>query len=165
MILCLFLTSKLEAQKNKEKNKVDPIKDYKEDFSSYRPTYKEEEKKDNTPQQTSPSLIPKNHINEFLEEKLDSIHLYNEKITTAEGFRILIYTGPKREDARIYSNNVYQILPNEKTYIDWKQPNFKVKVGNYIDKLEAYYAYARLINSFPNAIVIPDKIYILRDIK
>jgi len=115
----------------------------------------------NTPSQE----YPKNHINLFLQEKLDSVYAYNEKITAADGFRILVYTGTSSEEARNQRNRVYDGIENEQSYTEWKSPNFKVKVGDYVDKLEAYYAYAKLIKVFPNAIVVPDKINILRDTK
>jgi hypothetical protein len=151
------------AQKNKDKNKDLP-KEYKEDLSLYRPLYgMAEEKKQTLETKTQENIVPKNSINDFLNEKLDSVYSYNEKIVSADGYRILVYVGASSEDARAQRGYAFQVLPLDKSYTDWKQPNFKVKVGDFVDKLEAYYAYAKLIKVFPNAIVVPDKVNIVRE--
>ncbi len=162
VIFCL-LSSCMYAQKKKSKGE-DSVQEFKEDLSAYRPSYKrvEDVKKD---VQVSEIIIPKNDINKFLKEKLDSVYFYNANICCADGFRILVYIGTSSEEAKLKRNDAYDVLPLEKSYTEWKQPSFKVKVGDYVDKLEAYYAYAKLVAVFPNAIVIPDKVNIVRDRK
>lgn len=163
-ILILFISSCASVQSQRNSN--EPAKEYKEDFSSFRPKYEPtEEKKTNTTAQASDPVPPKNDINKFLAEKLDSVYSYNNGIVSADGYRVLVYTGTSSEESRNQRNYVYQVLPLEKAYTEWRSPNFKVKVGDFVDKLEAYYAYARLVKVFPNAIVVPDKVNIVRENK
>ncbi|HVD96707.1 MAG TPA: hypothetical protein VNB90_00795 [Cytophagaceae bacterium] len=141
-------------------------REYKEDYSSLRPKYDVvEEKKTTVTVNTTDVVVPKNDINKFLAEKLDSVYSYNLGITSADGYRILVYVGASSEEARNQRSYAYQVLPLERSYTEWKQPNFKVKVGDFVDKLEAYYAYSRLVQVFPNAIVVPDKVNIVRENK
>ena len=136
-----------------------------EDISQYRIKY---EIKTDAPVQnqttikTQPSVVPKNDVTKVLGEKLDSIHFYSQNVTSADGYRILVYTGSSSEDAKRNKGNVYDVLPDERIYIEWKSPSFRVKVGDYVDKLEAYSSYASLLRTFPNAIVVPDKVNIIR---
>jgi hypothetical protein len=162
----LFITSCATGHSQKGKDNKGPAKEYKEDLSAFRPTYEPlDVKAVSTSAPVTEQILPKNDINKFLAEKLDSVYAYNEGITSADGYRILVYTGTSSEESRNQRNYVYQILPLERSYTEWKSPNFKVKVGDFIDKLEAYYAYAKLVKVFPNAIVVPDKVNIVRENK
>ena len=164
LVLVLFSSVLFSSCYSQRKSNVqDPVKEYKENFDSYRPQYKPAEEMKLEIVKLPDPIVPKNHINKFLTEKLDSVYFYNANICCADGYRILIYSGSNKEDARNYRNNAYEVLPFEKAYMDWVQPSFKVKVGDFIDKLEAYYAYARLVRVFPNAIVVPDKVNIVRE--
>lgn len=164
-ILIFFISSCASVQSQKRKDN-ETAKEYKENISSFRPQYETSgEKKPPSSTSNNNVMVPKNDINKFLAEKLDSVYSYNNRIVSADGYRILIYTGTSSEESRNQRNYVYQVLPQEKSYTEWKSPNFKVKVGDFVDKLEAYYAYARLVKIFPNAIVVPDKVNIVRENK
>jgi hypothetical protein len=166
IILALFVSSCASVHSQKGNDNNSQAKEYKEDIASFRPKYEQTEEKIVTaaPQVVDP-VLPKNDINKFLAEKLDSVYSYNNGITSADGYRVLVYTGTSSEESRNQRNYVYQVLPLEKSYTEWRSPNFKVKVGDFVDKLEAYYAYARLVKVFPNAIVVPDKVNIVRENK
>lgn len=164
--LVIFISScasSVHSQKRRDND--EQAKEYKENLSDYRPQYTVTEEKKAPALASDPVAIPKNDINKFLGEKLDSVYSYNEGITSADGYRILVYTGTSSEECRTQRGYAYNALPEERSYTEWRQPNFKVKVGDFVDKLEAYYAYARLVKVFPNAIVVPDKVNIVRDNK
>jgi hypothetical protein len=164
IVLILVCMTSVYTHAQRKKKHDEPVKEYKEDINSFRPHYEVvEEKKEVSETKTSDLIVPKNDINRFLKEKLDSVYAYNANICCADGYRVLIYIGNSSEEARSKRNDVYDVLPLEKSYTEYKQPSFKVKVGDYVDKLEAYYAYAKLIKIFPNAIVVPDKVNIVRD--
>jgi hypothetical protein len=161
--IVLMVSSCAGFAQRKGRESDEQVKDYKEDYSSFRPRYEIVEEKKQPTETKTELVLPKNDINKFLAEKLDSVYFYNNNICCADGYRVLIYVGSSSEEASSYRNNAYDILPLEKSYKDWRPPSFKVKVGDYIDKLEAYYAYAKLVKIFPSAIVIPDKVNIVRE--
>ena len=164
VILLCFTSIYAQAQRKKKHEDDDQVKEYKEDISAFRPHYDVvEDKKGTVEPKVVDQVIPKNDINKFLKDKLDSVYFYNANICCADGYRVLVYIGNSSDEARSRRNDVYDILPLEKSYTEYKQPSFKVKVGDYVDKLEAYYAYAKLVSIFPNAIVVPDKVNIVRD--
>jgi len=164
VLILVCMTSVYTHAQRKKKNDDEPVKEYKEDINSFRPRYEVVEEKIELPStKTSDPVAAKNDINKFLKAKLDSVYSYNANICCADGYRVLIYIGNSSDEARSKRNDVYDVLPLEKSYTEYRQPSFKVKVGDYVDKLEAYYAYAKSISIFPNAIVIPDKVNIVRD--
>lgn len=48
--------------------------------------------------------------------------------------------------------------PSIPAYISFKEPYFRIRVGNYSTRLEAYFVLQEIRTSYPNAYIIPDKI-------
>lgn len=93
----------------------------------------------------------------------DSITETNKKIKLAKGYRILVYAGNNKEEANNIKANTYRILPDIDIITEFKQPNYRIKVGDFTSRLEANRILNQKISrSFPNAIVIEDNINIKR---
>ena len=91
---------------------------------------------------------------------LDSISDRNQEIRHIQGYTVQVYNGTSREAAQWSENRIYQIMDDAEPKIRYVQPNFKVKVGQFTDRLEAQKVYAKLKKEFPNAIIIPERIKI-----
>ncbi len=52
------------------------------------------------------------------------------------------------------------IIPDDKMYMEFRAPNFRVKVGDAISRIEANYLLGKLKTDFPNAVIVPDDINI-----
>ncbi|MCU0429631.1 MAG: hypothetical protein MUF42_06625 [Cytophagaceae bacterium] len=128
-----------------------------EDLSKIRPTYPPQAKQTAT---TTATPAPVGDDTRKVNEKLDSIRVFNGSISIAEGYRILLYNGNSSEASRDVRLQAASLFPSIRTYIEWKAPSFKVKLGDFQDKLEAYYVLSELQKSFPTAIMVPDKIYL-----
>ena len=77
-----------------------------------------------------------------------------------DGFRIQIYRGSSR-NAREEANNAkaefISDFPGIKSYLRFDQPNFfKVRVGDYRTKRDAYPDYLKIVKKFPNAYIVTD---------
>ena len=83
----------------------------------------------------------------------------DEEIFT-DGYTIQIYLGDKREEAENTVEKLfeYDSLINSNTI--FTQPNYRVKTGTFEDRFKANYEYKKLKKTFPNAIIIPEKIKI-----
>ncbi|MFN0049166.1 MAG: hypothetical protein ACKVOU_08600 [Cytophagales bacterium] len=91
----------------------------------------------------------------------DSITQANKLIKYAVGYRILVYSGINKEEANKAKVALYHLLPNEDNYNVYRQPNYRVLLGNYADRLQAYRTLKLEVSKlFPNAIVIQDNILI-----
>jgi hypothetical protein len=89
---------------------------------------------------------------------LDSIDRLNQNKKYIEGYTIQVYSGLKREDALNAKKTLATSLPNLETEVQYAQPNFRVKVGKYYDRINAQKDFLLVKRLFPSAIVIPDKI-------
>jgi hypothetical protein len=91
----------------------------------------------------------------------DSIQKLNAKIKYAEGFRIQLYLGINKEEANKVKEQMYKLMPNADLYALYKQPVYKIKLGDFTDRLEANRMLFKTVKkSFPNAIVVADNVLI-----
>jgi hypothetical protein len=135
---------------------------YSEDLSVWRP---EAEKVIDS---ASNSLPERTRTNRYVEAKyalnnevdpvLDSIYRDNLKKGVTDGYTIQVYSGINREDALNVRKKMTQSLPGLESEVQYRQPNFRVRSGQYFTRLEAQQDYLAIKRYFPNAIVIPDRI-------
>ncbi|MCY7420855.1 MAG: SPOR domain-containing protein [Chitinophagaceae bacterium] len=58
-------------------------------------------------------------------------------ITHASGYRIQVINTQSRDDANNVKTEMLRRFPEQKTYLLYKAPNFKVRVGNFLTQREA----------------------------
>ncbi|HEY8936595.1 MAG TPA: SPOR domain-containing protein [Cyclobacteriaceae bacterium] len=139
---------------------------YSEDLSVVRPkieagtdTKVVETTGNNTRRQTT-YVEPTINVNKQVDEVLDSINRMNLSQRYIDGFTIQIYSGAKREDALNIKRQITSNVPDVNAEVQYIQPNFRVKVGKYNERIEAQKDYMKVRQYFPNAIVIPERIAI-----
>ena len=137
-----------------------------EDLSVYRPKIDEADTLKTTTNTTvdhsvrNPSAYveARQAINEPLDAVLDSIDRINLSNGVIDGFTIQLYSGVKREEALSIKKEMAFVLPKVDAEVQYVQPNFRVRAGKYIDRIEAQKDYITIKKHFPSAIVIPDRI-------
>lgn len=130
--------------------------EYHEDLSPYRPKY---DTADYKVKEARPDTIRiRNAINEKADSITDVLADVYEKYKHSNGYRIQIYSGGKQSEAKDARNKAHEIVGKVPIYIEWESPVFRVKVGDYLDKLRAYRIYKQLQEEFENALLVPDKI-------
>lgn len=135
---------------------------YSEDLADFRPTYKvtQEESQPAAATATKTNVQPSNDVTAKVDVAMEQIAMANKNIRFAQGYRIQIYSGNNRDEANKARNRSYALYPDITPHIVYNQPTFRVKVGDFVDRLAAQNVYAGLIAEFPNAIVIQDKVEI-----
>lgn len=103
---------------------------------------------------------PKFAVNKRLDNVLDSIDHFNLQRNFIDGFTIQVYSGLRREDALNTKKELTSALPDLECEVHYSQPNFRVKVGRYFNRIDAQKDYVEVKKYFPTAIVIPDKVAI-----
>jgi hypothetical protein len=87
-------------------------------------------------------------IQEFIDKKKD----FNKEF--GYGFRIQLYNGFEVEAKKTRAKFRIE-FPEIKTYLVYRQPEWKIQVGTYKTKLEADRALLEIKKDFGNAIVVP----------
>lgn len=141
---------------------VDPYSTYDEDFTAIRPRYKESVTSETTtakkPEVKRVLSDQPLHINRQLDAIVDTIANRNKSIRFAAGFRIQIYVGNTRkeaDDARLYS---YQNFPELNPYMVYNQPTYRVRIGDFMTRLDAERYLQQVRQRYESAVVVPEKI-------
>lgn len=77
---------------------------------------------------------------------------------TADGYRVQIYMGAQRQAAYDAQAKFQQRFPDERTYISYREPNFKVRVGDFRTRLEAEKMVHELKPWFSGLFIVSEKI-------
>lgn len=77
---------------------------------------------------------------------------------SAYGYRVQFFSGASRKDAFNAQNRFQQMHPDLRTYINYKEPNFKVKGGDFRSRLEAAKLVQELKGIFSPLFIISEKI-------
>lgn len=83
------------------------------------------------------------------------------KIGEINGYRIQIaaYSGVNSKSQAEYAKNSFNnLFPYTKAYLIYNEPYFKVRVGNYFTRLQAYKDLETIKLTYPSAYIVPDKI-------
>lgn len=145
-------------------------KAYEEDLSLYRPKFKSanetETATESQPIQASKTTFSDSplHVNKKLDAILDTIAIRNKSVKFTNGFRIQIYVGNDRksaDDAKIYT---YQKYPEIYPYLSYQQPIYKVKIGDFLNRMDAERYYSDIKDLYPSAMILPDRVEIKKGI-
>lgn len=74
------------------------------------------------------------------------------------GYRVQFFSGSNRKDAFSAQNKFQQLHPELRTYITYREPNFKVEAGDFRTRLEAAKLMQSLRGQFISLFVISEKI-------
>jgi hypothetical protein len=93
---------------------------------------------------------------------LDSLVQRNIELNQAangiQGYRVQIFFGSDRKAANEARTKFLQLYPETEAYLVYQQPNFKVRVGDFRNQLEAQAIYRSLLTQFETVFIVPDKI-------
>ncbi len=135
---------------------------YDEDLSIVRPRYKDTPITNNSTKKPEPKPTtlsqPLQLVNKQVDAILDTISIQNRALRFAVGYRIQIYAGNLRTEADDAKLFVYQNYPELLPYIAFTSPTYRVKVGDFMNKLDAERYLQQVRQQFSSAIILQDKI-------
>ncbi|RSK46004.1 lipoprotein [Hymenobacter perfusus] len=121
-----------------------------EDLSRYRPAFSAP-KTPVAPVTPARVVPPTNHVNAQVEQRLRDQAYTNQNVKYAQGYRILAYVGLEKEQAMAIRRSVISRYPEETDYLTFKQPIFRLWVGDYLTRLDAEQALLRIRALAPKA--------------
>ena len=93
---------------------------------------------------------------------LDSLIQKNIEVSKAQnsmdGFRIQLFSGAERNNANALKTKFLIQYPNIPVYLIYQQPYFKLRAGDFRNKLEAQWLYNQLLKDYGEVLIVPDKI-------
>ena len=85
---------------------------------------------------------------------------YNRKREFAEGFRIQIMYTDVRDEVYKSKGAMYKEFSDLSSYVEYEQPYYKLRLGDFKSRLEATYYLQQVITLYPGAFIVRDKIKI-----
>ena len=76
---------------------------------------------------------------------------------TMSGFRVQVFFGSREEALRL-KGEFLQLYPDQKAFVSYQAPNFKLRVGNFRNQLDAEKFLHAIKEEFPSAYVVNDKV-------
>lgn len=95
-----------------------------------------------------------------LEALLEESAEKNKEVKSIPGYTIQVYLGASRDAATKAQRQVYMAVADARPELRFVQPNWRVVVGKFVDRMEANQTFSAIKKEFPNALVIPDRIQI-----
>ena len=105
---------------------------------------------------------------DILSTKQAAVNKLTSKMTSNgqyKGFRLQVLNSRSRDEAFKVKAQLLQLFPDQKSYVLFQSPYFKVRIGNFMEKAEALLFKNQLEKKYPqNAYVVEDIIeYTPRD--
>lgn len=104
------------------------------------------------------------HVNRRLDSVLDTIAVQNRSIRYAPGYRVQVYVGNQRQEVESIKLLIYQKFPELSAYLSYSQPTYKLKVGDFMRRLDAEHYYSSIRQLIASAQLRPDKVDIRRSL-
>lgn len=140
---------------------------YQEDISIYLPDYSDslaaidttiqQSNVIDTTREVSISGPGVNEITAGIDNFVEEIAKKNRNTNFYVGYTIQIYSGTSREEANAVKDKAYVEMDGSRPRLRYEQPNYKVTIGKYNDKINAQRVYNDVKKIFPRAIVIPER--------
>jgi hypothetical protein len=125
-----------------------------EDLSVFRPKY-------SAPDAAPAKRVePTHHVNDRVAVLMDTVASVNKNIKYAQGYRILAYNGSERQTVMSLRKTIISRVPEVKDYLTYHQPNFKLKIGDFFNRVEAQQVLNKLSDLIPDAQIVQDQINI-----
>jgi len=104
------------------------------------------------------------HINRRLDMVLDTIATQNRTVRYAPGFRVQVYVGNQRQEADAAKLLISQNFPELSPYLTYNQPTYKLKVGDFMRRIDAERYYSSIRRLIASAQLQADKVDIRRSV-
>lgn len=85
---------------------------------------------------------------------------YNKNKEFIDGYRIQIMYTDIRSEAYKSKGQMYKDFPDLNSYVEYEEPNFKLRIGDFKTRLEATYFMQQVTPLYSGAFIVKDKIKI-----
>ena len=96
------------------------------------------------------------------DRRIDSIIQIHKKINedkqTMSGYRVQLFFGAERKKANDIKSDFLEKHPDINAYLIYQQPNYKVRVGDFRTRLEAFNLFKKISADFSSAFIVKDEI-------
>lgn len=100
------------------------------------------------------NMIIDHKVDLLLQKKLE----LDQQKPSIQGFRVQLYYGGNRTEALELKSKFAQLHPDVESYLIYQQPYFRLRVGDFRSRLEAYKLMKKVEKEFPSVFIVNDEI-------
>ncbi len=165
-LIGLLILSSCARNISKGSSTQTTINQYEEDLSHVRPktSWEKPVEVETQEEQQTNLLAPKNE-NKAIALAIDKIAAYNTSITAMPGYRLQVFAGNSRAGFESAKSYVLQHFPELEIYASYSQPTYRIKVGDFLKKMDAERYYAAIVSRFSSSKIIMDEISVQKSFK
>jgi hypothetical protein len=104
-------------------------------------------------------------LDQLIKKQIAINEISRDSRKTDKGFRLMIISTTKRDEALAAKTKIYTYFPELKAYLWYQSPYFRVKAGNFKDRKDAESYQKRLNVYFPNGVFIMSDIIEVKPVK
>ena len=129
---------------------------YQEDLTSSLPQYPDFRKIESQPSEL-PGIVSATAVDDELEIVQQRLIEKNKSEIYFSGYTVLVYSGIDRNKAFNTRDEMFQNFPELAAEMQYQEPRYLVKVGQYAYKFEAQKNFSLIKTQFPTARIIQDR--------
>lgn len=114
------------------------------------------------PRRSATPVAPALNVNRQLDAVLDTLSVQNRSIRYAPGFRIQVYVGTQRQEVDAIKALIAQNFPELNPYLSYNQPTYKLKIGDFMRRIDAERYYTSVKQLIRSAQLQGDKVDVRR---
>ena len=131
---------------------------YSEDLSGLREKSKPVAEEEEIVAITKPPFVnPTSDVTREVNVVLDSLTSINRNRGFIEGFSVQVYSGGSRTQATETRSKIMEANEDINPEITYEQPNYKVKIGFFAERVEALKIYQLLKAEYPSTLIVPER--------
>lgn len=108
----------------------------------------------------NPPETKENNVQVVKDNRIDEMIQTYKSSYTLSGYRIQIFSDNKKQPSRDEKARFLSSFNSVKAHEVYQQPFFKIRVGDFRTKLEAYKFQKEIMAQFPNSFIVKDEIEI-----
>lgn len=98
--------------------------------------------------------------NDAISVLMSKYKTYNKEVDFTDGYRVQIMFTDVRDDVYKSKGVLYNQFPEVKSYVEYEQPYYKLRIGDFKTRLEATHYLQQIIPFYGSAFIVRDKIKI-----
>lgn len=106
--------------------------------------------------QSSVKIVEESCINAIMDLFIQK----NQSIENLPGYRIQIYNGNSRDKMNEIQQKFKRTYPEIETYLVYQAPNFKLRAGDFIERIEANKFLVTIRKDYPSAFLVTEEVKI-----
>ena len=101
------------------------------------------------------NIVQDSRVNELM---LKHVLVNVAKKSKIKGYRVQIHFGTQKAEANEIKSKFLTLYDDVPAYLDYQQPYFKIRVGDFRTRLEAYKFHQEIAEEFSGSFIVADEI-------